>query len=455
MNYKISRYHIHTNLNAEKGESSKKIIYSTRTGKSILVSANLFKRIMDCDLDNIPDSLLSQLFNLELIVPKDDDEFSQILQQNKESDKDQTTLGITIQPTANCQLGCNYCGQIHTKQNASEEVVNLIISRIHEKLLSNKKFKALYITWYGGEPLLAYSQIKAMSTQLMKICNELGIVYEASMITNGLSFKPHVFKELYLQYNVRTFQITIDGTREHHDFRRITKEGLKTFDIIFSNILKVSNLDFYKKYNDTPVAIRMNIDRTNYESVTSMIDMMADNNLSDKVMLSFSPVENWGDVKEGTNNGLTKNIFGQLEIEWTIYAYNKGFNMPNLLPKRIYQPCMAVRKDSEVYDALGNIYPCYEFPYTPKYTTSEYTIGNLKESSETYNHQVKTRDWFDQVDTGNIATCKQCNLFPICGGGCVKHWYIGERGCPMFKFNFEERLLLSYIHNKNLSSIDK
>ena len=42
-----------------------------------------------------------------------------------------------------------------------------------------------------------------------------------------------------------------------------------------------------------------------------------------------------------------------------------------------------------------------------------------------------------------------CNILPVCGGGCPKSWKEGFIPCPAFKNNIGEYLLLSYIYEKN------
>jgi len=114
---------------------------------------------------------------------------------------------------------------------------------------------------------------------------------------------------------------------------------------------------------------------------------------------------------------------------------------------------MVVHQKSEVYDAYGNIYPCWEFPYTPFYEQEEYLIGNVKLPAETYNTHAKTRDWHEDIKDPNIW-CSKCKFFPVCGGACPKSWYEGQPACPSFKYNIEDRLFLAYyLQNNSTKSI--
>lgn len=44
-----------------------------------------------------------------MLVPKDEDELDTILSRRKSSENFKENLGVTIQPTVNCQLGYHYC----------------------------------------------------------------------------------------------------------------------------------------------------------------------------------------------------------------------------------------------------------------------------------------------------------------------------------------------------------
>lgn len=196
------------------------------------------------------------------------------------------------------------------------------------------------------------------------------------------------------------------------------------------------------------MTLRVNIDKDNYLKVNDLIDYFAENNLQDKrVGLDFVGVVNWGD-NMANENSLTDKEFANKRVDWILYAMKKGFKFGDILPNRIAGPCMVVKENAEVYDAFGNIYPCYEFPYTPKYEKPEYKIGHLDTIDIMNNPNAITKKWYEDIKT-DISTCKTCNLFPVCGGGCPKMWYNEEKACPSFKSNFEDLLLLDYIVKSN------
>ncbi|MBS1570932.1 MAG: SPASM domain-containing protein [Bacteroidetes bacterium] len=448
MNFVTSRYLAFSEPFDDQKGKLKRILFSTRTSATVLIDDSAIQKILDNNYTDFDDELLDLLFSMEIIIPENENEFEEIMIQNNSLLDVNSHLDLTIQPTANCQLGCHYCAQEHSKNNMNNDVYARTLERVTSKLES-KKFKNLSVTWYGGEPLNALSQLKKISTEIIELCKINNVEYDGSIITNGLSLKPNIFKDLYLNHNVLHYQITLDGTAEHHDKRRITKKGEHTFNIIFKNIIDIINLDCYQEKVKEPILIRTNIDKTNLNSIKDLVDLFAENDAQGKIQFSFAPIVDWGDKKYGTIDGFTKRDFADIEIDLLLYAHQKGFLIDtSLVPKREFMPCMVVAKDSEVFDAFGNVYPCYEFTYTPAYNEDKHKIGNLLDKNFIPNDLATTRNWYNDIRKEDFANCNKCELLPVCGGGCVKNWYNDETGCPSFKFNISDRLLIDYL-NKN------
>lgn len=447
--YKLSHYLVLTDpVKKDASGDPQHILFATRTGEYSLIRQSVFEHMQQGRFAEIRPETLTSLIRMEAIVPAAENEFDEIIQRNRVGMHDETTLLITIQPTANCQLGCHYCGQQHSKKNVEAQVSQKITDRIIQKLAS-KKYKKLDVNWFGSEPLMAYGEILRMSERLRHYCSENQIQYVASMITNGLSFKKNVAIRLFEQ-NIRHFQITLDGGPETHDIMRITKEGKKTFAIILENIIEVANSQEYQDHG-AKILVRMNVSKASVGGLYKLIDILAQHRLQEKnVVLDFATLSDWGG-NGADADGLDKPEFALAEIDWFFYAIKKGFTFSNFVPTRIHAPCMAVRPDAEVYDAFGNVFPCYEFPYTPKYDTPEYKIGHVQDDPATNNQNVSTRNWFSDIKTP-VSPCKSCNLFPVCGGGCPKQWYNGQVGCPSFKVNIKDRLVLQYLLNKKASA---
>lgn len=157
---KFSKYHLSTDELSEVDMPNKRVIFSTRTATSILIDEHIYQLAINNQFDEIDKSIYDSLVEKEFIVDYQQDEYRHIMTTNSETRETVNFLSMTIQPSANCQLGCHYCGQTHTKDYAKEDVIDKYMERIQYLLESKEVYNGLAITWYGGEPLTGYSSIK-------------------------------------------------------------------------------------------------------------------------------------------------------------------------------------------------------------------------------------------------------------------------------------------------------
>src|SRR2546430_1013703 len=106
---KRSKYILFTDELSDAGLAGKRIVFSTRTATSILVDTADYDKLFSGDAEMIDPELLDVLKSKEFLVPEDQDEFEHIMSVNASKKEQSNFLSMTIQPTANCQLGCHYC----------------------------------------------------------------------------------------------------------------------------------------------------------------------------------------------------------------------------------------------------------------------------------------------------------------------------------------------------------
>ena len=117
------------------------------------------------------------------------------------------SLGLTIAPTLACNFKCIYCYETSKPGVMNQVTMDTLIDfvRFEADNLTN-----LSVSWYGGEPLISKDIVYYLSEQLIDICEQKGVEYEAFMISNGSLIDDEVVKKL-VKYRVRGIQITIDG----------------------------------------------------------------------------------------------------------------------------------------------------------------------------------------------------------------------------------------------------
>jgi len=139
-----------------------------------------------------------------------------------------------------------------------------------------KMVRALRITWYGGEPLLAKEIIFELSKKIIAITEENKVGYSAGMITNGylLSGEPGLVQKLQ-DSRVKSFQITLDGPPEAHNRRRVLRgNNGPTFDRILDGIKLLTA-------SEMKVILRIKVERSNMDDALKLLDILEANNLKD------------------------------------------------------------------------------------------------------------------------------------------------------------------------------
>lgn len=211
-------------------------------------------------------------------------------------------LVLTILPTGKCNFKCPYCfesdksffrtAMTMEKQNALLKFVQKVIP----------KHKSLTIGWFGGEPLLEPQIIKYLSENLIRMCNARFLPYSSEITTNGFFLDEKTFDMLY-KLKIYSYQITIDGVKEHHDKYRIARNGKGTYDIIMSNLLRIKNSRHYKFAR---ILLRVNVLKDSFERFDEFIDYISTTFVDDpRFKITFMPV---ADFSGGNNNVETEKV---------------------------------------------------------------------------------------------------------------------------------------------------
>lgn len=170
------------------------------------------------------------------------------------------TSQIVFEVTEKCNLACKYCtfGDLysHKDNRGRNKYLNMDLS-IPEKVLNyylpilEKGYyphEKLYISFYGGEPLMNFPLIKYVVERIEKnkgALSNINIVY--SMTTNGVLLHKHI--DFLVQHNFELL-ISLDGNRENNSYRVFSKSKIESFDIVFRNIQQIkTHYPLYYKSN--------------------------------------------------------------------------------------------------------------------------------------------------------------------------------------------------------------
>lgn len=417
---------------------------SKRNGWLLFNSASRsFLKVEDCELDVVrgimadPEGydyskvpmLYMQLRSLGYLVEdrQDDNLYNIIKMRHLTHLYGGNTLMLTVAITRSCNFDCSYCYEGNrTGKPMSQEVEDKLIRFI-------KSFKAdhMGITWYGGEPLLAFDRILSIDRRI----REMGKTYTASMITNGYLLTEEKIAKLN-ELNINYLQITLDGRKETHDSRRYLKNGDATYDVIISNIDKVLSTDF-----KGTVHVRVNIDGRNDEEFADVY-----NTIRLRYPRDFGRrITVYPGFVKGDDHPDASCFFEPKEQGEFISKMVKEHRISPLpiFPQKGVPGCTLTRRNAFVVGPDGELYKCWD-----DVGLEEKVVGHID----------RFNDWnislLAEGMTGcsylDSEECRECYYFPICNGGChrirQKNLYTDKphSPCSYFRDNLEELLELHY-----------
>ncbi len=436
LDLKLSRYHVVTPpVLDQAAKRHVRLVFATRTATARVIDAASWADVEAGRFEALPGAIRDDLVADELLVPAAEQELDTVLSRNAAAIGADDTHYIVIQPTAMCQLGCDYCGQSHTSRQLSEADQDRLVERVATEVAQRKGLRTLFVSWFGGEPLLGLTVMRRLTPRFQAIAAAHGLHYEAKMISNGLALGPALAAELLGELAVRQIEITLDGDSAHHDARRGKKSGAPTFARIVENIVHLANRP------ETPkkISVRCNVDRRNAGSVSELIRLLAAKGLQGKIEFYAASVYSWGN--DAHLRSLTAEEFAAAEIGWFVEQSTLGFR-PAVLPTRKPVVCMAVMPESRLFDAYGNMFTCTEVSYVADYgVPNRYSVGTLAGGDDA--PAVDLADFNSRIAAGTLP-CTSCRMLPVCGGSCPKKWLEAHEPCPSAKRNIEQRLLLGY-----------
>ena len=211
---------------------------------------------------------------------------------------DERILSLILFPTEKCNFRCSYCYEDYNIGKMSKQTTNGI-----KKLISNRfnDLQLLDISWFGGEPLLGKDIIYDISDFILKN-KPSSLNYTSNMTTNGYLLNETVFKKL-IEYNIKYYQISLDGDKDMHNESRILANGKPTFDKIWENITMMHHSDY-----DFNLMIRIHYTIDNYKMLSSLITKLNQQFSNDKrIKFYFKAVERLGGINDSNITQLDEN----------------------------------------------------------------------------------------------------------------------------------------------------
>lgn len=401
--------------------------FNARTGSYLVITEKCRNALQS--LQFVPESVsLAErmiLSEFGFLLDDSEDELRMIRTQLFISRYQDRSIGMTIAPTMACNLACTYCYEAGygATQSMSKDVEEAVIDYIKHELI---RPRPVAINWYGGEPLVASDQVIRMSKVLKGMAEEAGARYSASIVTNGTLLNQFLTTQL-ADLNIRSMQITLDGPKEVHDVRRKYRTGTaSSFDAIINNLRTID-------FGPIQVVIRCNVDKTNSTAWKELLQQLHDLGFhkSDKFAVYPGLVMPWGGFCSDVSDCLTEKEFVPIKWEFEAFAKGLGFRGGHRpAPKGHY--CGADTAYLFTVGPDGSEYKCWNH-----IGDRSRVVGNILLNLP---NPSPCLDWCN-YDPTKDEQCRDCDILPICLGGCPeKASYRERRACDLWRLEIEQNL---------------
>lgn len=396
--YKLSQYNIFIPYNEDY------LIYNTNSSKLVLANKNEYE-ILKSNFMNLEEEVLNLLIRNGFIVEKNFDEFETIINKTKEKQyKEDEKVSLVIAPTLDCNYKCFYCFEQNEKGIMEESTLLETIAFIKNMIKKNNA-KFLQITWFGGEPMLAFKEIIFMSKQIKNFCSNEKISFYSTMITNGSLFSENKLKLLLEASNLKRVQITLDGLKESYCKRKGTNEN--NYNRVIQNIRMISQY--------IPVSIRLNVDKENICEMEKLKEQILEKDCNSKnIAFYLARLNDYTNLKN--KNFYNIHEFSKMKEKFDFE--NKDKNVLYKLPYKKSGYCGMILKNSFTIGPKGELYKC------------EHCIGDLSKTVGDVKNGIKETDYYNKFMNNEILKkCQKCLLFPVCAGGCINDRFLFKNKC--------------------------
>lgn len=408
-------------------EKSGVLVYNSLSKGFIYLSRGMWERCFDKNSSVIIENLSSQEFELlkhnRFIVEDSFDEYSNALAIKMATRLHKRTYNVIINPTLDCNLGCWYCYESHIKgSRISKNTIDAICNHLKLKYTEDR-YKSLSLSFFGGEPMLGTNQVIEIIDRVNAFCNKEGILLNIGFTTNGTILPSRLLTSLHDKKV--TFQITLDGTKEQHNFVRHFKNApiSDSYDIIWKNIGRL-----FDNIPNMQLCLRINFDDNTFRDYKDLVQKILS---LDKEKLTVSIQKVWQVDASSIDYEKVFNFIEQLQEE--------KVNVSFLDFSRGETTCYADKLNSIVVNYDGNVYKC-----TARNFSEDGRLGEIQEDGAIlWNYERLGKHCFCTTP----SKCQKCKLFPSCPGICSQKIIESGDEAPCYiskPFSIEDYVLYNY-----------
>lgn len=421
MQYKKSQYNIFVPY-----KDRETIIFNSLTGAIGKFDESSMIHYNNCDFSSDECKLLIEK---GILVEKNYDERKKINSDRTQGILDKHTKYLRIWTTSACNARCYYCFEngipaISMTEKTADSLIKFIYSIM-------EKGDILNLEWFGGEPLVNSNIIDYIMEKLQPISDDNKWKLVCSMISNGSLIDENIASKMKNKWHISFIQITLDGYDREYD--RI-KNYIDTNKFNFWKVI-----EGIKLLNDygIQVAVRMNYDTSNYDSLTKLIEYLHFE-LTERKHIYYYIYPVWSALNEEDKNSFCS-------------MTEADDNYVKLLKLLVQYEMNSIRKVTRLNYRKNQCKSCHVNGYVI------FPDGKLGKCSETFVQTIGDI-WNGVIDkeTYNVWTsvaidkkCEECVYLPLCQGGCRSSKYTKMPQC------FAHKNVLSDILKWYVESMDE
>jgi uncharacterized protein len=346
------------------------------------------------------------------------------------------TLFVTLMPTLQCNLACNYCFQkehpaFGKMSSPTEDATLEWILRI----VDERGLRALKVHYFGGEPTTRKDFCLRTARVLSASMAARGGTFGWTMTTNGVLLDVE-FAQAMLAFGEGTFKVTLDGDKETHDKERIYRDGRGSFDVIFDNLVALAKAGEKVRVGGNFFADQA----ASFEKLLDRIEGAGIGQLLDGVR--FKPIVDTQQRHTGTCTNCSAQAETQTLVQLNKSVERRKMAAPSLNGETLESmlgPCELHWKNSYTIDPEGNVYKCPAVAGLPGLEVAKVASKAVEKIAPL----IELRPW---------EQCGDCPYMPVCVGGCLggKFLKTGRRdqvACKkeMFEASFRETVVRRYL----------
>ena len=337
---------------------------------------------------------------------------------------------LTISVTSKCNLRCTYCFERHEDTFLQSTSIDRICEVISDYIETRVNVKRVIVIWFGGEPLLNLSYIEKASKKFVELCKRNNLEYSSRVISNGLNIDKIASR--IREFRISDIQVTLDGPKNYHNKRRISASGKGSFDRIISNLKLLKD--------PVNIIIRSNIDIYNLNECYELYHYVHSIKLNKAVKLYFQPmlVEDYGG-ESSCYEGLILNDYDLNEDYLDLLEYCNSLEIHHYIKAFCnvgFSGSLAIRSDGSLCKCWAKISEIQPVDQTSIFDDTKQVLEYMSRSSMLYKEN-----------------CVNCEVYPVCLGGCVFKQYSKE-DCNCIRKNVFSKIYRLYLMEKSKETIE-